>query len=333
MAMESVAEKTKKPTLRNYLTDIVAISEAAVGRNVERVASYADRICQKLDADGLTGTAARLRKAASAKEIARLLPLPVDRDSRCAFLEESQPNGVQLVLSNQQELVVSRFIACHEASARLIEAGVGVSSRMLIHGPPGCGKTTIAHHIAECLRLPMLLVVVDRLVNSHLGVTGNNIRDLFEHVGSRPCVLFMDEFDAISPQRAHGEAPAQEMQRVVVSLIQNLDALPPESVVLAATNRPEALDAAVWRRFPSRLEVCAPGEQARAAMVRQFLFDKFPCEGNETEFVSATESATGADIQHAASECIRDAILMNETHVAVASFRQRMDEVINAQPT
>src|SRR5438477_8302827 len=121
-------------------------------------------------------------------------------------------------------------------------------SRMLIHGPPGTGKTQTARWITGQLSLPLLTVRCDTLVSSLLGQTSKNLRRVFEHAVQRPCVLFLDEFDALASARGN-ERDVGELQRVVISLLQNVDALPDNTILIAATNHEQLLDPAVWRRF------------------------------------------------------------------------------------
>src|SRR4029077_10470965 len=106
---------------------------------------------------------------------------------------------------------------------------------LLIYGPPGCGKTQLARHVAEELHLPLLTARVDTIVSSYLGNTSKNIRSLFEHAMARPCVLFLDEFDAIAKLR-DDQHELGELKRVVISLLQNIDALDSSITLIPATD-------------------------------------------------------------------------------------------------
>lgn len=118
--------------------------------------------------------------------------------------------------------------------------------------------------MADALDLALLTVRYDSLIGSHLGETSSNLRRVLDHAACMPCVLFFDEFDAIGKERGDAQ-DVGEMKRVVASLLTQIDALPDHVVVLAATNHPEMLDRAVWRRFELRLELPMPDAERLAA--------------------------------------------------------------------
>jgi AAA+ superfamily predicted ATPase len=141
--------------------------------------------------------------------------------------------------------------------------------RVLLCGPPGNGKTSLAEALAGELSLPLLVIRYDGVIGSYLGETAVRLARLMEHVRSRRCVVFFDEFDAIGKERGD-EHETGEIKRVVSSLLLNIDALPPYVVVVAATNHAELLDRAVWRRFQLRLELPPPDRDATVAWVKRF---------------------------------------------------------------
>lgn len=135
--------------------------------------------------------------------------------------------------------------------------GLQPRHRILLSGPPGNGKTTIAEGIAEALGRPILTVRYDALIGSYLGETNQRLKQLFEYVRNIPCVLLFDEFDAIGKERGDKQETG-EIKRVVSSLLMEMDQLPSYVLVVAATNHHELLDRAVWRRFQARIEIPAP---------------------------------------------------------------------------
>jgi SpoVK/Ycf46/Vps4 family AAA+-type ATPase len=136
-------------------------------------------------------------------------------------------------------------------------AGLPRRQRLLLQGPPGCGKTTSAEAIAAELGRPLLIVRLDAVVSSYLGETASNLRRIFEYADQAPFVVLFDEFDALGRSRddasEHGE-----MKRVVTAFLQMTDRYRGPSLLLAATNHPALLDEALWRRFDEVLTFGLP---------------------------------------------------------------------------
>ena len=130
--------------------------------------------------------------------------------------------------------------------------------RVLLTGPPGNGKTSLAEALAGALMVPFFIVRYDVLIGSYLGETATRLARLFDFVRTRHCVLFLDEFETLGKERGDTHETG-EIKRVVSSLLLQVDDLPSHVVIVTATNHPELLDRAVWRRFQLRLELPPPG--------------------------------------------------------------------------
>jgi len=130
-------------------------------------------------------------------------------------------------------------------------------NRILMVGPPGNGKTSLAEGIAESLSVPLIVVKYEGIVGSYLGETASRIRKVMDYAKTRKCVLFFDEFETLGKERGDIHETG-EIKRVVSSLLLQIDSLPSHVVVIGATNHEELLDRAVWRRFQIRMELPPP---------------------------------------------------------------------------
>ena len=135
--------------------------------------------------------------------------------------------------------------------------GLEPRNKVLLIGPPGNGKTSVAEGIAEALMVPLLTVRYESIIGAYLGETATRLSKLFEYAKSRHCVLFFDEFDTIGKERGDQQETG-EIKRVVSSLLLQIDSLPSYVVTIAATNHDTLLDKAVWRRFQLKLELPKP---------------------------------------------------------------------------
>lgn len=152
---------------------------------------------------------------------------------------------------------VDELIEEHKRVDLLRSHGLEPRSRVLLDGPPGNGKTTLAEAIACETMLPFYVVRYEGVVASFLGETASRLDAIFDFARTRRCVLFLDEFDSIAKERSDIHETG-EIKRVVSTLLLQIDRLPAHVVVVCSTNHSELLDRAAWRRFQLRLELQAP---------------------------------------------------------------------------
>lgn len=162
-----------------------------------------------------------------------------------------------LVLPELCEYACRQLIEEQQRASLLRSHSLEPRHRMLLVGPPGNGKTSLAEALAEALAVQFFVVRYDAVIGSFLGETASRLRRVFEYARTTPCVLFFDEFDAVGKERGDLNETG-EIKRVVTSLLMQIDALPSYTVVVAASNHAELLDRAVWRRFQIRLVLPAP---------------------------------------------------------------------------
>lgn len=328
-----------------YLTEITRIVDGAVKGDQAKVLAYVEQLARKISEEGDAKAAERLQRTASyirASELATsgvgVAPaVPVDSESRLPLADETRikPEEVEVVLEPVIEQRVAEFIRYVKAADRLLASHVGIAPSMIIFGPPGVGKTELARHVAAQLELPLVTARTDSLISSFLGSTAKNLRTLFEHAARRPCVLFLDELDSLAKLR-DDQHELGELKRVVVSLLQNIDALGTQAVLLGATNHHHLLDPAIWRRFAYRIEMRAPELEARYRLFQLFL-GRYAPEKEIAAFASVAEGLMGADIRQTCENAIREAILArrrsaNPAHVLRGLVRFRLGEMLDFNP-
>lgn len=193
---------------------------------------------------------------------------PVDADSKQQLLKSEYPVKIPRppVLDIGARAVVDRVLQERRSSEQLAAAGLAPIRSMLVSGPPGVGKTLTASWMAQQLELPLLTLDLATVMSSFLGKTGNNIRTALDFAQQRPCVLLLDEFDAIAKRRDdYGDVG--ELKRLVTVLLQAVDEWQPTSLLIAATNHAELLDPAIWRRFDTTLHLGMPSHMQRRLML------------------------------------------------------------------
>ena len=177
----------------------------------------------------------------------------------------------ELVLNDQTRQNVVRLVEEQQRASLLRAHGLDPRHRVLLIGPPGNGKTSLAEAIAAALAVPFFIIRYEALIGSYLGETALRLKRIFDFIHTTPCVLFFDEFDAIGKERGDLHETG-EIKRVVSSLLMHVDELPSYAVIIAASNHLELLDRAVWRRFQLRLSLPAPTvKELKAYLERHFL--------------------------------------------------------------
>ena len=178
-------------------------------------------------------------------------------------------NFDEIILDDKIKNQLFEFINEHHCKDILHSYNLEPRNRILFVGPPGNGKTSIAEAIACELMLPFYIIRYDGIIGSYLGETATRLKKSFDFLRTQECVVFFDEFDAIGKERGD-EHETGEIKRVVNSLLLQIDRLPTYVTVIAATNHPELLDRAVWRRFQIRLELKKPTLQKITIWIKKF---------------------------------------------------------------
>ena len=187
------------------------------------------------------------------------------------LLYEVEPRRtIASLLMEEPTLQAARELIEEQQRRDLLRSyGLEPRHRVLLSGPPGNGKTTLAEAFATELMLPLFVVRYEAVIGSFLGETSSRLKRLFDFVRTHQCVVFFDEFDTLGKERGDTHETG-EIKRVVSSLLLQIDALPSHVVVVTATNHAELLDRAVWRRFQLRLQLPAPTPAQKEAWFIRF---------------------------------------------------------------
>lgn len=176
------------------------------------------------------------------------------------------------ILTSSVRAALHQWLYEMNAVSELEVVGLKPRTRAILSGPPGCGKTTLAHHISARIGLPLVVVQSQQVVSSSLGGSGNNIANLFKEARHTDgeVAIFFDEFDALAKaRRSVQQACDAETNNITIALLQEFDRF--EGLLFAATNMADGIDAAIWRRFQIQIEIGFPGDEERFAIVKRYL--------------------------------------------------------------
>lgn len=177
-------------------------------------------------------------------------------------------------LSPREKEAFDHIVTMQSVCGKLAQMRVSYPNSTLLYGPSGTGKTTFGRYVSCKLDLPFYYMNFARVMDSHLGGTQRNVAKVFDYARSAPCVLMLDEIDAISTRRRNAGNVDGELNRVTVTIMQELDKCNGHMVLIGATNRRDVLDEAILRRFSLHHEVKVPQSAEEATLViRAFLDD------------------------------------------------------------
>lgn len=196
----------------------------------------------------------------------------------------------RFLIRDGEKAVVEKMCKTRRAALRLQEMGIRYTSSLLLMGEPGTGKTELARYIAHTLDLPFVYTNFSGLVDSGLGKTQKHIGLVFDYARKSPCVLCLDEIDAIGARRG-GKDDVAEMNRVTIALMQELDRLGNDLILVGTTNRPDTLDDALFRRFTFGHTV-RPLCRDDARILAKMFFASVGYSASETEIESMLDDTS-----------------------------------------
>ena len=230
-----------------------------------------------------------------------------------------------MVLHDALAQQIQRVIREQRHGERILSEGLALRRKLLLVGAPGTGKTLTASVLAGELGLPLLQVRLDGLITKYMGETAAKLRQIFDATGQTRGVYFFDEFDAIGSQRGMAN-DVGEIRRVLNSFLQMIEQDDSHSLVVAATNHPEILDPALFRRFDDVLHYELPNEPQLAALLRSRLAR---CAVKGTSWKRLARHALGlsyAETTRAADEVLKDALIHDRERVKETDIRLMLEE-------
>ena len=222
---------------------------------------------------------------------------------------------IQLAIKNRE------FLRLH----RIHEVG-----KLLFVGPPGTGKTSVALAMSRTMHMPVLEVRVSMITSQYLGETSKNIDRIFELAKKlAPSILFIDEFDFIAKSRVADDHGA--MKRAVNSLLKNIDKInlvKNNVLLIGATNHPQLLDEAAWRRFDEVVEFSLPNEEMRKNILMK-VTSSIPCKLDYQQLASQTDGFSGSDLRMLVKEAILSSLMENRKTIGVEDIEKGIHMVKN----
>lgn len=293
-----------------------------------QVAARAARGGQERFAQELRDLVDSLRKGSPAR-LARPIPVTKPRGELAGLLSVSYPETrmADLVLEPTVRTRLDRVILEQRQQDSLRQQGFRPIRRLLLIGPPGTGKTMTASALAGELHLPLFVIRLDALITKFMGETAAKLRMVFDAVAETRGVYLFDEVDALAGERARSN-DVGEIRRVLNSFLQFLEVDDAESILVAATNHPQILDSAMFRRFDTVIQYPLPTPEVVREVIRNRLANVRMGPIAWPGVVSAAKGLSHSEITLAAERAAKDAILTkqpvirSEDLVAALSDRQ-----------
>lgn len=304
-------------------TELVHMARLALAGRPQDVQLYLRRLIKQLRTaePSLAAELAKILQAAPTRsmpvrrEATLASPVPVDTDSRLQLVRHEDPVQLDVdpVWADEVKELLEQVVSERRVLADLLRAGISPTRTVLFTGEPGVGKSLAARWLARALERPLLTLDLSAVMSSFLGRTGTNLRFVLDYAKGINCILLLDELDAVAKRRDDA-TEIGELKRLVTVLLQEIDDWPAEGLLVAATNHPDLLDPAVWRRFEMRVEFPMPtDEQVREAI------DAFLGESNDQtrpwrEAIAMTlRGKSFSEVERALNQVRREAVVRQES--------------------
>ena len=243
----------------------------------------------------------------------RILSFPQDLKG-LVLTEEPETSKQVLVVSDDIQGRINQVIHEYRERSKLKSHGLSHRRKILLIGPPGTGKTMTAKVFAHELKIPLNTVQVDRLVTKFMGETSAKLRQIFNFMQENLGVYFFDEFDAIGGERSM-DNDVGEMRRVLNAFLQFIEQDTSDSIVIAATNNPQLLDRALFRRFEDVLYYEQPADKERQALISNRLGTFKSVRFDWKTVLEKSSGLSHSEIVLACNDAVKTAILSDKKKI------------------
>lgn len=310
------------------LAQVTALVDAHVKRDYARFRAVTLTIAANL-ASKSERSANQLRKLMDQQQTVSLEPLPSAKGLLYAPPELAALDD--MVLAPSVRTLLDRVLLEYAQREVLMVHSLRPARKLLFSGMPGTGKSMAASALARAIGLPLFRVELHAVIASHLGETSANLAKVFEHVRSMPAVYLFDEFDALGGDRSatnDGSSAGAELRRVVNTLLQLIEDDRSSGLLIAATNHPQALDRAIFRRFDEMVTFPPLAKDELTVLVDRVLsgFDAGPLDYDA--IYAAHPSLGHSDLCSVLDRACKDHVITEapiNTDRIVEGIRQRME--------
>ena len=260
---------------------------------------------------------------------ASLTTLPANKRDSAPLVQVIERDRLRhhMVLPPEVEQRFLRIEKEYAARSRLAAYGLHARKRILLFGPPGCGKSLGAERLAWATGLPLHRVRFDTLISSYFGETASNLGKVFEAAEKQPCALFLDECDTIA--RARGDSnDVGEVSRVVNMLLQLLEDYRGDGLIIAATNHYESLDKAIYRRFDEAVQIPKPGIIEIGRLLKTALASlNIESDINFEHFAASLDGLSFSEVERIAKNAAKRCVMANRRQVGLSDLEAAAHEV------
>ncbi len=244
--------------------------------------------------------------------------------------EEVEQQMEDLVRTPEQVAIISKIQLALNNREFLRHHRIHEVGKLLFVGPPGTGKTSLALAMSRVMHMPILEVRLSMVTSQYLGETSKNIDRIFDLAKKlAPSILFIDEFDFVAKSRVADDHGA--MKRAVNSLLKNIDKInlvKNNVLLIGATNHPQLLDEAAWRRFDEVVEFSLPNEEMRKNILMK-VTSSIPCTLDFLQLASQTDGFSGSDLRMMVKEAILSSLMDNRETIVREDIEKGIHMVKN----